>query len=166
MATIEVRLSALPAHVRTARLIAGALARRSGLDDGLLDEVRLAVGEACLRAVSLHQQSAPTEPIVLKITDGDAFVVTVLDRGAPPDDSAAGGARPEDLVESAALSSPDGDPSDPLPSGFGLAVIAGLVDDMTVGGADLPGGAQGTAVCMSWPAWHRSMDGEPRTSRA
>ena len=39
------------AHVRTARLIAAAMARRSGVGEDVLDEVRLAVGEACARAV-------------------------------------------------------------------------------------------------------------------
>jgi serine/threonine-protein kinase RsbW len=51
MPTVEVSFTALPAHVRTARLVATAVARRSGVDEALLDEVRLAVGEACSRAV-------------------------------------------------------------------------------------------------------------------
>ena len=45
MATVELRFSALPAHVRTARLVAAAVARRSGVDEAVLDEVRLAVGD-------------------------------------------------------------------------------------------------------------------------
>jgi anti-sigma regulatory factor (Ser/Thr protein kinase) len=51
MATVELRFSALPEHVRTARLVAAAVARRAGVDEAVLDEVRLAVGEACTRAV-------------------------------------------------------------------------------------------------------------------
>ena len=39
MATVELRFSALPAHVRTARLVAAAVARRSGVDESVLDEV-------------------------------------------------------------------------------------------------------------------------------
>ena len=58
MAHVELTLPALPAHVRTARLVGVAAARR-GLDDGLVDEVRLAVGEACSRAVGLHAKHAP-----------------------------------------------------------------------------------------------------------
>ncbi|MFD0854548.1 ATP-binding protein, partial [Actinomadura adrarensis] len=49
MATVELSFSALPVHVRTARLIVTAVARRSGVAEALLDEVRLAVGEACSR---------------------------------------------------------------------------------------------------------------------
>ena len=51
MATVEVTFTPLPVHVRTARLVATAVARRSGVAESLLDEVRLAVGEACSRAV-------------------------------------------------------------------------------------------------------------------
>lgn len=41
-----------PEHVRTARLVVVAVARRAGLEDSRLDDVRLAVGELCARAVS------------------------------------------------------------------------------------------------------------------
>ena len=59
MPTVELRFSALPAHVRTARLVAATVARRSGVDEDLLDEVRLAVGEACSRAVAPAPTALP-----------------------------------------------------------------------------------------------------------
>ena len=59
MATVELRFSALPAHVRTARLVAAAVARRAGVDEAVLDEVRLAVGEACSRAVAPAPPALP-----------------------------------------------------------------------------------------------------------
>src|ERR1700723_1927403 len=80
MATVEVAFTPLPAHVRTARLVATAVARRSGVDEALLDEVRLAVGEACSRAVEAHRRHCPAEPIRIELTDQDQrFVVTVSD---------------------------------------------------------------------------------------
>jgi serine/threonine-protein kinase RsbW len=89
MATVEVTFTPLPAHVRTARLVATAVARRSGVDESLLDEVRLAVGEACSRAVEAHRRHCPAEPVRIEMTDQDQrFVVTVSDH-AP-----AGPARP------------------------------------------------------------------------
>jgi serine/threonine-protein kinase RsbW len=89
MATVEVTFTPLPAHVRTARLVATAVARRSGVDESLLDEVRLAVGEACSRAVEAHRRHCPAEPVRIEMTDqGQRFVVTVSDH-AP-----AGPARP------------------------------------------------------------------------
>ena len=80
MATVEVTFTPLPAHVRTARLVATAVARRSGVDESLLDEVRLAVGEACSRAVEAHRRHCPGEPVRIEMTDsGERFVVVVSD---------------------------------------------------------------------------------------
>lgn len=80
MATVEVTFTPLPAHVRTARLVATAVARRSGVDESLLDEVRLAVGEACSRAVEAHQKHCPWRPIRVALTDdGERFEVVVTD---------------------------------------------------------------------------------------
>ncbi len=84
MATVELSFTALPAHVRTARLVATAVARRSGVDESLLDEVRLAVGEACSRAVEGHQLYCPAEPVRLALTDtAGRFEVEVTDTCAP-----------------------------------------------------------------------------------
>ena len=76
----------LPAHVRTARLVATAVARRSGVDEALLDEVRLAVGEACSRAVEAHQEYCPNEPVRVALTGADGrFEVVVTDAAAQGD---------------------------------------------------------------------------------
>lgn len=80
MATVELRFSALPEHVRTARLVAAAVARRAGVDEAVLDEVRLAVGEACTRAVGLHQSSGISAPVrVLLIEEEKQFSIEVGD---------------------------------------------------------------------------------------
>ena len=146
MPTVEVSFSALPAHVRTARLIALAVARRAGVDDQLLDEVRLSVGEACSRAVNVHQGIAPAVPIVMRLTDEqDKFSVQVLDKGAfddAPDSAGLSGLDPQMLADDGSESTPD-----LLPPGFGLAVISGLVEDVSVTADDI-----GTSVRMTWPA--------------
>jgi serine/threonine-protein kinase RsbW len=138
VATVELRFSALPAHVRTARLVAAAVARRSGVDEGILDEVRLAVGEACSRAVHLHRRHCPDRPVLVTLVDDtDAFRVAVTDE-AP-----AGGSETslDELTEVADLE------GDAVPPGVGLAVISGLVDDVSVE----PGRAGGLVVRMTWP---------------
>src|SRR5260370_42331271 len=101
MATVELSFTPLPAHVRTARLVATAVARRSGVEESLLDEVRLAVGEACSRAVEAHRLHCPAAPVRIQLSDRDGrFEVVVTDAvprggGQPPavraaaDDSAA-----------------------------------------------------------------------------
>jgi serine/threonine-protein kinase RsbW len=145
MATVELRFSALPAHVRTARLVAAAVARRSGLDDDLLDEVRLAVGEACSRAVDLHRRHCPHQPVSVSLTDGpDSFAVAVTDRGGddePSSDEALAALR------RALRAGPEAEGlAEGLPAGVGLAVISGLVDDVTV-----TSGQDGLVVTMTWP---------------
>ena len=98
MATVELRFSALPEHVRTARLVAAAVARRAGVDEAVLDEVRLAVGEACTRAVGLHQSSGIEAPVrVLLIEEEKKFSIEVGDEapgsvpGEAASDAASGG---------------------------------------------------------------------------
>jgi serine/threonine-protein kinase RsbW len=151
VATVELSFSALPAHVRTARLVAAAVARRSGVDESVLDEVRLAVGEACSRAVDLHQRHCPHEPVRVRLSDGvDEFEVEVSDRAPVP--AADGGSALAALQDATGVADPraldgDGTGSASVDHGVGIAVISGLVDDVIV-----EPGARGTAVRMSWPA--------------
>jgi serine/threonine-protein kinase RsbW len=141
MATVEVTFTPLPAHVRTARLVATAVARRSGVDESLLDEVRLAVGEACSRAVEAHRKHCPRMPIRVTLTDdSERFEVVVTD-AAPAQEMLA------QLAPSAVAPEADGVIRQ-LPPGVGLAVISGLADDVRISSAG--DGGNGTSVAMSW----------------
>jgi serine/threonine-protein kinase RsbW len=156
MATVEVTFTPLPAHVRTARLVATAVARRSGVDEALLDEVRLAVGEACSRAVEAHRRHCPGEPVRIEMTDADERFVVVVSDHAP-----AGPSAPADVsIEGAGsegvggegtghdgLTGRDQDGAMAIPAGFGLAVISGLADDVRVWST-----SSGVSVRMSWPS--------------
>jgi serine/threonine-protein kinase RsbW len=149
MPTVELRFTPLPAHVRTARLLAAVLARRVGIDEALIDEVKLAVGEACARAVRIHLKHAPADDVVVALSDDDGcFAVAVRDRG-PHDEDTAVEATGEPVAEAGDLVDVDemsaGDPTLGMPPGFGLALIAGLVDDVDVRAVD-----PGTVVRMSW----------------
>jgi anti-sigma regulatory factor (Ser/Thr protein kinase) len=80
MPTVALKFTALPEHVRTARLVAMAVARRVGLGEETLEEVRLAVGEACVRAVSRTGAAGVGEPVEVELTDDEGqFVVVVTD---------------------------------------------------------------------------------------
>lgn len=143
MATVELRFSAQPEHVRTARLVAAAVARRAGVDEAVLDEVRLAVGEACSRAVGLHRSHGITAPVSVALTEEEkAFSIEVGDSvpGADPAESGAGDA--SGAGPARADSEADGEGEDEM----GLAVISGLVDDVEV-----RSGAGGGVIRMSWP---------------
>ncbi|MEV5956514.1 ATP-binding protein [Streptomyces sp. NPDC051987] len=134
MATVELRFSALPEHVRTARLVAAAVARRAGVDEAVLDEVRLAVGEACSRAVGLHQAAGITEPVrVALVEEEKQFSIEVGDEAprSVPGDRASGAADANVETEEDEM---------------GLAVISGLVDDVEV-----TAGEHGGLIRMTWP---------------
>jgi anti-sigma regulatory factor (Ser/Thr protein kinase) len=155
MPTVEVTFTPLPAHVRTARLVATAVARRSGVDEALLDEVRLAVGEACSRAVEAHRRHCPAEPVRIEMTDsGERFVVTVSDHApTTPPRPAASAPAPGDAADAAdreqdgAAGADGADGASAIPAGFGLAVISGLADDVRVWST-----SSGVSVSMSWPS--------------
>jgi anti-sigma regulatory factor (Ser/Thr protein kinase) len=138
VATVELLLSPLPIHVRTARLIGVAAARRAGLGAEVLDELRLAVGEACSRAVALHAAHAPGEPVQLLVRDDPTgLTVEVVDRGPES------GPVVDDVEQ--LFGEDDIDPR------VSLAVIAGLVDDVTITPS-----ATGTSVLLRWPLTPRA----------
>ncbi|MGV9311230.1 ATP-binding protein [Streptomyces sp. NPDC003691] len=141
MTTVELRFSAQPEHVRTARLVAAAVARRAGVDEAVLDEVRLAVGEACSRAVGRHRSHGITSPIKVVLTEEDkTFSIEVGDEvPASGTDGPAGPADGGDTPGQADLTA-DGEDD------MGLAVISGLVDDMEVSTTE-----EGGVIRMSWP---------------
>ena len=140
MATVEMSFTPLPAHVRTARLVATAVARRSGVDEALLDEVRLAVGEACSRAVEAHQEHCPGEPVRVALTGaGGRFEVVVTDHVAAPNGTPAAAGQPGGA-------GPAG-PLPVVPSELGLAVIEGLADDVEIARTKA-----GVIIRMSWPS--------------
>jgi anti-sigma regulatory factor (Ser/Thr protein kinase) len=160
---VLLRFTPQPEHVRTARLVAVAHARRVGVEAGLLDEVRLAVGEACSRAVGLHQRHCPGEPVVVVLDAvdesdsglvADRFVVTVADRvsGAVPGPrDGAGAAEAEGeaaavSVELRGVAEDEDDDEDLDDAEMGLAVLTGLVDDL-----DITSGPDGGSIRMGWP---------------
>lgn len=139
MGTVTIQLPPAPAHVRTARLIAAAMARRAGVDEQLMDEIRLAVGEACARAVQVQMSEGIESPITVEIADDDGFRVTITDRAATADLGEPSTAR--------GLSAADRwGPSEVVPIA-GLAILTAVVDDVRI----TPGDPSGTRVQVRWP---------------
>jgi anti-sigma regulatory factor (Ser/Thr protein kinase) len=150
MATVEMSFTPLPVHVRTARLVATAVARRSGVEEALLDEVRLAVGEACSRAVEAHQAQCPAEPVRIELTGSDGrFEVVVTDAAITTSGPAASAPGPDGGWAGNGVANGDsahtagGFPQE----GLGLAVIAGLADDVQFNRT-----SAGLSIRMSWPS--------------
>ncbi len=179
---MTVRLSFSPAavHVRTARLVGVAVARRAGVAEELLEEVRLAIGEACSRAVALHRSHGVRDLVDVVMDDGERFTVRVIDRagngpaiGPPPTDptmflteprsaNGSGGPQPAQRPDAPTATLGDGhgvgeDGGDSMneemvAARMGLALLVGLVDDLVV--ASVADGL-GTEVSMSWPVERR-----------
>lgn len=98
MATVKLVVPAATEQARTARLVAGAAARRAGVDPEALDDVRLAVAEAVALAVHRCADAAGPAEVELAMTDeGDRFTVAVADTVTEP---------PGDLDDVLALSLP------------------------------------------------------------
>jgi anti-sigma regulatory factor (Ser/Thr protein kinase) len=133
VARVELRIPALPVHVRTARLVGVAAARRARMPDDLVDELRLALGEACSRAVALQAAHAPDTPVLVTVSDDEArLTVEVTDLGPPPGSW-------EGSVHDLLHETP-GDPN------VALAFLAGLVEDVEVDTE-----STGTTVRLRWP---------------
>ncbi len=119
--TVALRFQAAPEHVRTARLVAVAVARRAGMDEVRLDEIRLAVGEVCARAVRRSLRSSKPGDVVVELEDQGPTLDVVVTDGADLDES------DEESVS--------------------LPLVRGLADSVDV--EDGPGGLGGI-VRMSW----------------
>src|SRR5919109_1154812 len=100
MPTVELLFSALPEHVRTARLVAAAVARRAGVDEAVLDEVRLAVGEACSRAVGLHASNDIVAPVQVRLIEEEKTFSIEVGDGVPGGAAESAGAEGAESGES------------------------------------------------------------------
>jgi anti-sigma regulatory factor (Ser/Thr protein kinase) len=126
VATVRLEFSPEPAHVRTARLVGVAVARRAGLPEERLDEVRLAIGEACGRAVTRHLRHGLRTPVLVEMRDENPYTVLVTD--SAPDDAVAG-VEEEITIEAS------------------LALLAGLAEELQVTTAV---DGTGSVVRMVW----------------
>jgi hypothetical protein len=131
------------------------VARRAGVAEELLEEVRLSIGEACSRAVALHRSNGLDDLVEVVMADGDRFTVRVVDRVAngavvTRSDSTSG-TDPSVFLSDPHLpltTSPDVLAEEAVAARMGLALLAGLVDDLEVSAA---ADGKGTEVRMSWP---------------
>ena len=142
MALVELSFPARPVHVRTARQVAVSLARRAQLADEILDEIRLAVAEACGLALAVLRQARDDGPVAVNFDDSDGFTVEVRTAAVLP---AATGAAALDVVADAAKVAAEDE--EQLPAGAALAVLAEFAPVL-----DATTSAQGLRLRLGWPA--------------
>ena len=128
--TVTITIARDPSLVRTVRLVAAAVARRAAVHEAMIEEIRLAVGEAC--AVMIGIDETDLADVTSGTAEADLVVVRLtLDGGV---DAAIEG-RVADL--SSDLAGLDLNP---------WALLQGLSDELSVRD---DGGR--TTVSMSWP---------------
>ena len=120
---ITVSIARDPALVRTVRLIAAAVARRTSRDEEFVEEVRLAVGEAC--ALMVGEDGAGSGPVTVRLAIDERLSVDVVASGPM-----------------AVSDSPDSDVDGVEP----WALLRGLIDDLRIGHE-----GDTTTLSMSWP---------------
>jgi anti-sigma regulatory factor (Ser/Thr protein kinase) len=87
MATIEIAIPPRSVYVGVVRLTIATLARNAGLDEDRVDDLRIAVSEACTSAVLAHEQADNQGSVVVRwAEDGDRVVIDVEGRVPPAAD--------------------------------------------------------------------------------
>jgi anti-sigma regulatory factor (Ser/Thr protein kinase) len=135
MPTVRLAFSSVPRYVRTARLVAVAVARRAGVSEDMLDEVRLATGEACGAAVARHHRHGITDLVRVEMSDDGPYVVRVMDACGSSRTPASPAGRDEEAEDADRMHE---------------ALLAALVKDLEV-----RKGEEGTEVRMVWPVRRR-----------
>lgn len=125
--SVTVTIARDPALVRTVRLVAASVARRTGQDEEFVEEVRLAAGEACALFLGESAGSASSDepPVSVTISIDDALSVDVSTR---------------------ALVNVEDHPDSDLEGMEAWALLRGLIDDFKV-----LQDASHTTVSMRWP---------------
>ncbi len=124
---VTIAIARDPSLVRTVRLVAAAVARRAAVHEALIEEIRLAVGEACAVMIGIDEADLgdaadPADQVVVRLTLDDGLDASIEGRVA-------------DL--SSDLAGLDLNP---------WALLQGLSDELAVQDGD-----GRTTVSMSWP---------------
>lgn len=140
---VELEIPARPEFVALARLVVSAMAQTDALlTDDQVDDLKIAVSEACTNAIEAHGTVAASEGVVLRCwSDDRGLRVTIEDHGPGFDPSALPDHPP---------------PTDPdrlkFERGLGIPLIRALVDEVQISSS-----TSGTEVRLSM--WNSSNGG-------
>lgn len=134
-ASIELEIPARPEYVALARLVVSSLASsRRDLTDDRVDDLKVAVSEACTNAIEAHHSADSDDSVVVRCIElEDRLDIEIEDRGS--------GFDPETLPEHPPVTDPD---RLNFERGLGIPLIRTLVDDVQISSSD-----DGTKVTMS-----------------
>lgn len=131
---IELEIPARPEYVALARLVVSSLAStRRDLADDRVDDLKVAVSEACTNAIEAHHSAETHDSVVLRCTEfDDRLQIEIEDRG--------GGFDPESLPEHPPVTDPE---RLNFERGLGIPLIRTLVDEV-----DIDSSGDGTKVSL------------------
>ncbi len=136
MARVELEIPPRSAYVGVVRLAIAALARNAGLDEEAVDDLRIAVSEACANAVLSSEAAGSDEPVSVSWEDGsDELVIEVSDHGEPY--HSAGSDTHDSQGRSARRAAEDGGLSSRL--AMSMALLGSLVSRCEFSAADSGG---------------------------
>jgi len=122
-AELEVEFPPKPEFVRMVRHAVSALARLHGADEDVVENVKLAVSEACNTAIA--QNAAGQDAVLILARSGpNGLVVDVLDAGPVRDHEVSG---PPGEIETDEL---------PFDRALAVPIIRGLVDELAISPRD------------------------------
>ena len=135
MNAVELEIPARAEFVALARLLVSSVAQaRRELADDRIDDLKLAVSEACTNAIEAHGASNVDERVVVRCVESDDRLdVMVEDRGA--------GFDPSSLPEHPPVTDPE---RLNFERGLGIPLIRSLVDEV-----DFETSSDGTAVKLT-----------------
>ena len=88
MPAIEIAIPPRSVYVAVVRLAVASLARHAGLDEDRVDDLRIAVSEACTNAVLAHEEAGTQEEVVIRwADDNDRLIVDVQGMIEPPSEA-------------------------------------------------------------------------------
>lgn len=142
--TVELEIPARAEFVALARLVVSSFASTSfGLEDDRIDDLKIAVSEACTNAIEAHTVAETDERVLIRCDDtDDQLEVRIEDRGR--------GFDPQTLPEHPPVTDPT---RLKFERGLGIPLIRSLVDDL-----DITSSGKGTQVRI---VMRREGDEEP-----
>ena len=138
MNSVELEIPARPEYVALARLLVSSLAQsRRSIADDRIDDLKLAVSEACTNAIEAHGVSEVDERVLIRCQESDdRLEVFVEDRGE--------GFDPHALPEHPPVTDPE---RLNFERGLGIPLIRTLVDETHFAPSDNGTSVQLTMYC-------------------
>jgi serine/threonine-protein kinase RsbW len=120
---VALEIPARAEFVALARLVVSAMAASDGdLADEQVDDLKIAVSEACTNAIEAYAEAADDEPVLIRCWTGDrGLEVSIEDRGP--------GFDPSNLPDHPPVTDPD---RLRFERGLGIPLIRALVDEVEI----------------------------------